>query len=179
MGLSGFAMDQSSKGFLAGATGALTANIYWGLFAVFDARGIAAIAVERLKAKGKPITIQNVQKAIKHEVHIKANYAKLAAGAVAALTGQNASAAIAAATNVVDNDIAVRGSLYALEEFQAMVAAATQAFAQLENRERIVLSGLELEFALEQERASSSSAHDEQASSHDQTDRRPFVEDPK
>lgn len=132
-GLSGIALEQSPQGFVAGATGALTAEIV-GDYLLADAYAISDAAITKLKAEGKLLTLESIQLAILKEVHAKTNIAKIAAGGVAALTRQNPSIAIASATNAVDNDVAIRGSLYALAEFQALVSAASQALATLDAR---------------------------------------------
>ena len=133
-GLSGFAMDTWPKGFISGAVGALTAQTV-GDVLLSDARAISHAAIAQLQAEGQPLTLENIQQAILEQVQVKTNIAKIAAGGVAAVAGQNPAIAIASATNAIDNDVAIRGSLYALAEFQAMVTAACQAFAILHAHE--------------------------------------------
>jgi hypothetical protein len=169
-GLSGFAMQNSSKGFVAGATGALTAELI-GDYLVADAQEIAIIAVGRLKAAGKPLSIENVQQAIQEEVRYKMNFAKIAAGGIAALAKQNPSIALATASNALDNDIAIRGSLYAMVEFQRMIEAASQAVVTLGIPDEVMESQLA--------ESVTAASNNEQANASEEGDQRPFVENSK
>ena len=168
-GLSGFALDQSPQGFISGAMGALTAEII-GDYLISDAKEISAIALERLKCAGKPLTIENMQQAILEEVRFKMNFAKVASSSFAALIKQDPSIAFAAASNAIDNDITIRGSLYALAEFQAMVLSASQTLATLDmhGETRGAQSAEDL----------SANSPNEQTNAMQEADRRPFVENP-
>jgi hypothetical protein len=135
-GLSGFAMEHNRDGFVSGAIGALTAETV-GDILISDVHTFAKNAHEKLIKAGKPLTQENIDNAIAAEVQAKTNLAKLAAGTAAVLTKQNPSIALATGSNVIDNDVAIRGKLYALEEFQAMVTAASQAFVTLNAHEEI------------------------------------------
>ncbi len=171
-GFSGFVQDHSSKGFVSGAVGALTAQTIGDLL-VSDAQEISLIAIERLKATQKPLTIETIQQAIEEEVRCKMNYAKIATAGIAALAKQNPSIAMSSAINVLENDIAIRSSLYAMEEFKAMLFGASQTFA--------VLSG-HAQANEQQSEPHNQKTEDESSISenpYDETGRRPFVENPK
>ncbi len=129
-GLSGFAQEQSRKGFVSGVTGVVTAETI-GALLIADSQAIADNAIARLNKKGIQKTPANIQRAIDHEVHERMKLAKIAAASVAALTRQNPTIAASAATNAIDNDIAVRGQLAALSEYQSLLAATSQAYATL------------------------------------------------
>ncbi len=129
-GLSGFAGDHSIKGFVSSALGALTAQTV-GDMLLSDAQEIAANAIDRVDAQGKPLTPEHIQKEIKKEINGRVKIAKIAAATVATLTQQNPSMAVAAAGNALDNDSAVRAELYAHVAYQNMLSAASQAIAAL------------------------------------------------
>jgi len=126
-GLSGYAMEPNRKGITSGAIGALTAETV-GDILISDSQEICKAARARVLKSKKPITMQE---AINAEVRAKTDLAKIAAGAVAVLAHQNPSIALATASNAIDNEVAIRGTLYALAEFQAMVTATSQAMATM------------------------------------------------
>lgn len=172
-GLSGFAANNSTQGAVSGALGALTAETL-GELLICDAQEINAIAYERLKATGKPITIENMQNAIQEEIQFKAKLIKLAASAVAACAQQNPSIAFTAAANALDNDITIRATLYALTEFQGMVAGTSYALSPLimHQGEVETLDDESLNNANEDENVRDGEAPDCK-------ERKPFVENPK
>lgn len=172
-GLSGFAMQNSSKGFVAGATGALTAELI-GDYLVADAQEIAIIAVGRLKAAGKPLSIENVQQAIQEEVCYKMNCTKIVASGLAALTRQNQSIALATVTNALENDVAIRGSLYAMAEFQRMVEGASQAIAHCAVPDEVLQSQLAESILADRKNEQAESDEDDQ-----DAERKPFVKNSK
>ncbi len=168
-GLSGFAMDNSSRGFVSGAVGALTAETIGDLL-IADAKEISIIAALRLKAAGKPLSIENMQQAIQEEVRYKMNFAKIAASGIAALAKQNPSIALSTASNALDNDVAIRGSLYAMAEFQSMLSAASQAVVTLGIPDEVMESQLA--------ESSAAASPNEQTGASEEGDQRPFVEHP-
>ena len=126
-GLSGFAQEQTRKGFVSGITGAVTAETV-GALLIADSQAIADRALARLNKKGIQKTPANIQKAIAQQVHERMKLAKIAAASVAAFTGQNPMIAAGAATNAIDNDIAIRGQLASLAKIEAMITTASNAF---------------------------------------------------
>lgn len=129
-GISGLSYDPSTRGFLAGATGAITAELVGDLL-MSEASGVADAAITKLKSTNQPVTLENIPAAIHEEVHRRTDLAKLVAGGVAVLTKQDPAIAIATATNATDNDLTVRASLYAMSEVLAVLTAASQAIATL------------------------------------------------
>lgn len=129
-GATGFAMDPTRKGFVSGATGALTAEIV-GNIIIADSHAIIDAALTNLNKGNLPLTEANIKRAIAQEMHQKIKWAKVAAAGVAAITKQNTNIAIATATNAVDNDVALRGTFYAMAEFQELVAATSKAMVPL------------------------------------------------
>ena len=129
-GLSGLAQEQTRKGFVSGITGAITAETV-GALLIADSQAIADSAIARLNKKGIQKNPANIQKAIAQQVHERMKLAKFAAASVAAFTGQNPMIAAGAATNAIDSDIAIRGQLAALSEYQSLLAATSQAYATL------------------------------------------------
>ncbi|MBP6985210.1 MAG: hypothetical protein KBB83_01310 [Alphaproteobacteria bacterium] len=127
-GLAGFAMEGNRDGVVAGATGALTAQVV-GDILMSDALAIADAAVKNLNEDGKPLTPENVTAAIQAEVNHKADLAKIAAVGVAALLKKNPNTALFAANNIMDNDITIRQSIYVMAELQKLLAAAAIAQA--------------------------------------------------
>ncbi len=125
-GLSGFAMENNHNGFVSGAVGALTAETV-GDILISDAQEVCIAARTRVLKSDKPITMEQ---AIDAEINTRANIAKIVAGTAAVLTKQNPSIAIATGSNTLDNG--VRATLYANDQFKAMVAAASQAMATLQ-----------------------------------------------
>ena len=134
-GIAGLAVDPSTshgaglRGFVSGAVGALTAETL-GNFLLDDAKEISRCATERLRSTGKkhPVT---VQQAIEKEVRYRSNLVKILTASVATVAKQNVPAAMAGANNVVDNDLALRSSLYAMSEYKRMLLAASQAVITL------------------------------------------------
>lgn len=126
-GLSGFAQEQTRKGFVSGMTGALTAETV-GALLIADSQAIARSAIARLNKKGIEKTPANIQRAIAQEVQEKMKLAKIVAASIAALTHQNPMIAAGAATNAIDNNIAIRGQLAALAGYQKMVKPAHHTF---------------------------------------------------
>lgn len=176
-GAVGFAQGGNSKGFASGAVGALTAETVGALLTA-DAFAVSDAAIGRLKKSGKPMTQENIQKAIEEEVVYRMKIAKIAAGAVAAVAKLNPSIAMQTAANVTDNDTAIRAQIYAMAEMQSLLTAASQTLATINSAgafqeeesyplDRGVADGKEED------------DHDTQDDYLDKTERKPFVEDPK
>lgn len=135
-GLAGFAMEGNRDGVVAGAIGALTAQVV-GDILMSDAHAIADAAVKNLNEDGKPLTPENVTAAIQAEVNHKADLAKIAAAGVAALLKKNPNTTLFTATNVMENDITIRQSIYVMAELQKLLTAAAMAKAAVRVEETI------------------------------------------
>lgn len=120
----GFVTDGNRKAMIAGATGALTAELV-GSYLIADTTEICDSVMDKIS---NPEDIPHV---ISAEVQKKADLAKIIAGGVAAVSGQNPSIAINSASVIVDNDIIHRGELYAQREFLAMLNAVSQAMVTI------------------------------------------------
>ena len=136
-GLSGFAMEGNRDGAVAGATGALAAQVV-GDILMSDAHAIADTAIQNLREGGKPLTPENLQAAINAEVASKAELAKIAAVGVTALFKKNPNTALFTASNTLDNDITIRQSIYVMAELQKLLEAASLAKAAARVEEPVV-----------------------------------------
>lgn len=129
-GAVGFAQGGNSKGFASGAVGALTAETVGALLTA-DAFAVSDAAIGRLKKSDKPMTQENIQKAVQEEVAYRMKIAKIASGTVAAIAKLNPSVASQTASNTLDNDVAIRAQIYALSEMQSLLTAASRAVVNL------------------------------------------------
>lgn len=176
-GAIGFAKDGNSKGLASGAVGALTAETV-GALLTEDAFAVSDAAIGRLRKDDKPLTQENIQKAVQEEVNYRMKIAKVASGTVAAMMKLNSSTAMHTAANVIDNDVAMRAQVYAMAEMTSLLTAASQTLATINSAgafhekesyplDRGVFDGKEKD------------DHDVQDDRLDKKERKPFVEDPK
>jgi hypothetical protein len=127
-GLAGFAMEGNRDGLVAGATGALAAQVV-GDIVLSDAYAIADTAIAQVNENGLPLTPENIEAAIHTEVSHRADLAKIAAAATAALLKKDPNIALFTASNTLDNDITIRQSIYVMAELQKLLQAAAMAEA--------------------------------------------------
>ena len=115
-----------------------------------------------------------MQQAIQEEVCYKMNCTKIVASGLAALTRQNQSIALATVTNALENDVAIRGSLYAMAEFQRMVEGASQAIAHCAVPDEVLQSQLAESILADRKNEQAESDEDDQ-----DAERKPFVKNSK
>ena len=127
-GLTGFAMDPTAKGFASGAAAALSVEVI-GEALIANSSEIAENVVQKLRTEGTPLTESNIERGIQVELQHKADIAKVLAGSIAALTGQNATIAIETATNAVENNLVIAAIPFILPQVYAILATTSLGIA--------------------------------------------------
>ena len=115
-GVTGFAMNPSRKGFVSGAIGSMTAEVV-GEILIREADSITNLMTDAQSTE--------------NEVVRRANLAKIIAGSVAALVGQDPRLAIETAKITLDNDFVPRMVFYQMQEFVQILTTATQTMSVL------------------------------------------------